>query len=66
MTTEQARPDPVSADSETGPPDRARGRPTRSTLTDSNGTTSPSGSRPMMLIREFEIAPATRSPWRAR
>ena len=46
MTTEQARPDPVSADSETGPPDALRAPPTRSTLTDSNGTTSPSGSRP--------------------
>ena len=46
MTTEQARPDPVSADSETGAAATRSGRPTRSTLTDSNGTTSPSGSRP--------------------
>ena len=55
MTTEQARPDPVSADSETGPPDALRA-PDALDLDGLERHDLTEWLETMMLIREFETA----------
>ena len=55
MTTEQARPDPVSADSETGPPDALRA-PDALDLDGLERHDLAEWLETMMLIREFETA----------